>query len=314
MDKLIEEYHRPDERWGLWGINSYDEFIQKFMVIGKFHKGIPPEIIEEYKVVERLLCYSYYHFPLLDEAFSKVTRIFEAAVKLRMEELEIPAKKGYESLYDKIKKIEPFISTTLFEEWIAAKEQRNTFAHPTAGSLKGIIHFRGLFQMVNIINTVFLDKNKIDESEGLLSNLKNESDHFRDGLFKFKFGDKNYLIWSLVPYSCFETQSILKSFWVVNPVLTYFPQTLEKLDFSFPIALRLANLKITKDSFEAENLASGQKVYATLTNDPRNLDLLKRHKELVESSELIVRKHYELRMRFEMGCELTKFLYDECWN
>ena len=314
MNNLIKEFHEQDERWAIWGINSHEEFIKQFMVIGKFHKSVPFEIIDEFKAVERLLCYSYYYFPLLDEAFSKITRIFESAVKIRMEELGIPSKKGFESLNEKIRKIEPFISPTLLAEWIAAKEKRNSFAHPTAGSLKGIIYYRGLFQMVNIINTVFLDKDKIDQSEQALANLKFESQHLKDGLFKFEAGDKNYLVWSLVPYSCFETSKISKSFWVIHPVLTYFPQKVEKLNFSLPIPLRLTNIKITNDSFEALNIASGQIVRVTRTINPINLELLNKHKELVASSELIVRKHYWQLMESEMGFELAKFLYEECWE
>ena len=314
MDKLIKEYHKPDERWRIWGINSYEEFIQKFIVIGRFHKNVPSEIKEEYKVVERLLCYSYYHYPLLDEAFSKVTRVFESAIKLRLEKLGIPKKKGFESLYEKIKKIEPYISPTLLAEWKAAKEMRNTFAHPTAGSLKGISHFRGFFQMINIINTVFLDKNNIDQREQALDNLKIESLPFKDGLLKFQTGDKNYLVWSLVPYSQFENKAATKSFWVIHPVLTYFPQTAEELNFSLPIPLRLTNLKITNDTLEALNIASGQIVHATITNNPINVELLKKHKELVASSELMVKQHYLLLMESEMGFELAKFLYEECWE
>jgi hypothetical protein len=313
MGNLIHQYHIPDRIWKIWNANSHEDFIKNFMVIGKFHDKVPDKIINDYKIVERLLCYSYYHYPLLDEAFSKATRIFESAIKLRLKELGIPDPPKFESLEKKIKKIEPFTSPTVLIEWNKARDIRNAFAHPEAGSLMGIIVLRGFYQMVNIINTVFLDKNVIEENEQLLNNLKAESLHLKEGLFKFQYQGKNILVWSIIPYSFFKTRNIDKSFWVFHPVFTYFPQTTDKLDFSLPICLRLCNLEISEISIKATILKSGEKIEATKTDNPINIDQLKKHKDLIASSEMTVKDLYWHHLESEVTFEVVKFLYDECW-
>jgi hypothetical protein len=313
MNDLIQKYHTPDQRWNLWNANNYEEFIKTFMVIGKFHDKVPPVIKDEYKIVERLICYSYYHYPLLDEAFSKATRIFESAIKNRLDELGIPVK-GLVTLEKKIKKIEPFTSSAVFDEWNKARKIRNYFAHPEAGKYLGITVARGFYQMVNILNLIFLDKKEIEENEHLGDQLKEKAIHFKQGLFILHFGDKKILIWSFIPYSFFRTKNAEKSFWVFHPVLTYFPQTIEKLNFSLPLYLNLKNLNISTDHFEATILGSGQKIIITPTNNPLDINQLIKHNEIILSSEYKVKEIFWHLLETEMSFELTKFLYSECWE
>lgn len=313
MNDLIQQYHIPDQRWKVWNANNYEDFIKTFMVIGKFHDKVPLVIVEEYKIVERLLCYSYYHYPLLDEAFSKATRIFESAIKIRQEELGIPVK-GFESLEKRIKKIEPFTSSAVFDEWDKARKIRNYFAHPEAGKFLGITVARGFYQLVNIINLIFIDKKEIEENEHLLDQLKAKAIHFKQGLFILHFEDKKFLIWSLLPYSLFRTKEGEKSFWVFHPVLRYFPQTVEKLDFSLPLYLNLKDLNISTDCFEATTLDTGQKIMITPTDNPLNIEQLKKHNEIILASEYKVKEIFWHYLETEMTFELTKFLYSECWE
>lgn len=313
MNDLIQQYHTPDKRWTIWNANNYERFIKTFMVTGKFHDKVPSVLVDEYKVVERLLCYSYYHYPLLDEAFFKATRIFESAIKLRQKELGLPMKE-FESLEKRIKKIEPFTSPTVFQDWEKVRMIRNYFAHPEAGKLTGITVVRGFYQMVNIINLIFLDKLEIEENEHLLDNLKSKAIHFKQGLFILQFADKKYLIWSLLPYSLFRTKKAEKSFWVFHPVLRYFPQTVEKLDFSFPLYLNLKDISISNDSFEATILDLGQKITITTTDNPINQEQLKKHNEIILSSDYQVKEIYWNYLEAELSFALTKFLYSECWK
>ena len=87
MNELIEIFHKPDSRWTIWGADTYDAFIKLFMIYGKFHKDVPKKIVDDFQIVERLICYSYYYYPLIDEAFSKSTRVFESAVRLKLADL-----------------------------------------------------------------------------------------------------------------------------------------------------------------------------------------------------------------------------------
>lgn len=314
MQNLLKEYKKPDERWEIWGVNSHSEFMSKFMVIGRFHDNVPELIKEEFKVVERLLCYSYYHYPLIDEAFSKVTRIFESAISLRLKELNIPDEKKIETLDKKIKKIEAYTSSTLMKDWNAAKNIRNSFAHPIAGSLRGITLFNGFFQMVNILNTIFLDKTIVEYNIQALNQLKEVATPFKKGLFKFQIEDKNFLVWSILPYSFFENKNVKKSFWVIHPVLTYFPQKIDKINFSLPIFQSLKNIRITENSFEATNIYNNKMIFATPTNKKENIELLNKHQAQIESSEIEVKQAYWNLLEHEINNEVVKFLYENCWE
>ena len=314
MEELISKYHEPDSIWTIWNIRSYNEYMSKFMVRGKFHDQVPKEIIKEYEQVERLLCYSYYCYPLIDEAFSKVTRIFESAVNLKLKEHRIENKSGYDSLNEKLKKIEKFTSPEIYNFWNHARKVRNIFAHPKPGRLMGITIFSSFLLMINILNTLFLDKTDIEFNENSLIDLKDQAKKLETGLFILEFDSKRILVWSILPYSFFKYGNILKSFWVFHPVFTYFPQTTEKLDFSLPISFRLKNVKIHPKGLTGVNLITGKTINVIKTDKEENRNSLKAHELLIENSGLEVKQLYWNFLEREMFNEVVRFLYHECWN
>jgi hypothetical protein len=314
MNNQLEEFHTPDSMWEVWNINSHKDFIDKYMVKGKFHSNVPDEIQKEFEVVERLLCYSYYSYPLIDEAFSKATRTFEAAVKKRLEVLDISIKKNASSLNQMLEKLEQHTSPQLITEWHKARRVRNIFAHPNPGQLFGITVFRSFIQMVNILNTLFLDKKQVEKNEALLAKLKQETSSYNNGLYKLEIDDKAFLVWSIIPHYAFKTKNGLKSFWVFHPVLTYFPQTSDKLDFSLPICLRLEKVKYSKNKIVAINLKDNKTIKVSLTDKIENKNALAKHKTLLGSCDIEVRKMYWHFLDTELANEIVKFIYHECWN
>jgi|GEM_PF-1521775 len=314
MIDSLDSFHTADSIWAIWGVNSHQDFVDKFMVVGKFHPNVPEEIVNEYKIVERLLCYSFYSYKLFDEAFSKVTRIFESAVKLRLTQLGIAVKDEYEPLNNRLKKLENYTSPGLFKEWDKARKARNIFAHPTGGQQFGIIVHISFLQMVNILNTLFLDKEVIDKNEAVLERMKTETKSFNNGLFKLEIDDRAYLVWSIIPYSCFYDTDKLKSFWVFHPVFTSFPQTTDKLDFILPICLRLKDVSYSEKEIIAINLENNKPIRVRLTDKKENRDMLATHEELVDTSDSEVQEIYLNFLDTELANEIVKFLYHECWN
>jgi hypothetical protein len=313
---LIKDFHTPDKRWGIWNIRAHEDFVKNFMVSGKFHGKVPPQIVEEYNIVERLICYSYYHYPLIDEAFAKATRIFEIAVNLKLKELNIPKTKGYEPLNSKIKKIASYTSPSLITEWEKARKVRNIFAHPEPGKLAGIIVVRGFYQMVNILNLMFIDKIEIEENENLLDDLKRKAEPLKKGLFilDIENNPNKYLIWSVIPYSLFKINNIEKSFWVFHPVFKNFPQTTEELVFDQPFYLNLKDVIITDYSLVGRTTNTKKEVKVIPTLDQNHVALLKKHNKIVLSSQIEVKQNYWTYLETEISFELVKFLYNECWQ
>jgi hypothetical protein len=314
MDKILTKYLQPDETWSIWKINSHEEFLEKFMVAGKFHKDVPDQIIKDYEIVERLICYSYYHYPMFDEAFSKITRLFEAAVNLRLEMSGIEKSKKFQSLNVKLKKLEKLTSIEIYKQWDNAREIRNVFAHRDAGCFMGIIIYRSLLQMVNIINTLFLNKNITELNKSSLEIIETQSRNFRNGLFILEFEGKNYLGNAMIPYAFFKKDTINLSFWVFHPILTHFPQTVDKLAFTLPFFLRLKDIKIKDDILQGINLTNGKSIILTVTNKEEDINKFKAYKAIFETSETKVKKIHLSHFMKEVSFEITKFLYYECWE
>lgn len=313
---LIRYYHIPDKRWSIWRINSHEDFIKYFMVKGKFHDKVPSQIVDDYIIVERLICYSYYHYPLIDEAFAKATRTFEIAVNLKLKILNIPKAKGYESLDSKIKKIAQYTSPSVMAEWDKARKVRNIFAHPEPGNIAGIVVARGFYQMVNILNLMFIDKTEIEENENSLDGLKRKAEPFKKGLFilHVQNNPNKYLIWSVLPYSLFKINSVEKSFWVFHPVFKHFPQTVEESVFDPPFYFNLKDVHISEYSLIGITTDTKVEVKLIPTLDQNHIDLLKAHDNIILSSQIEVKQSYWTYLETEISFELVKFLYNECWQ
>jgi hypothetical protein len=312
MIEKTKKYLIPDQRWNIWGIKSRDDFDEKVVTYGKFIEKVPEKIINDYSVVERLLWYSYYYYPLFDEALSKATRIFESAISQRIYDLELDKQNKIKNLSQKIKKLKPFVTDEVYLEWEKAREVRNLFAHPIPGSLFGMV-FGAPLQMVNIINCIFLEKKVFEKNEQKLNELQDTSANLRDTLMTFKYNDRKILIWSILPHYCFETENILKSFWIFHPVLISFPQTMEELSFTPPIGMRLKEIKIHENGLKAIDLESDQEIELVITNNARDIELRDRYKTLLESAEKQVKDFYFNYLDSEMSLGIIKFKYEEWW-
>jgi hypothetical protein len=244
LKDLISKYHQPDSTWNIWKVNNHDEFIEKFMVKGKFHQKVPDEIIKEYEIVERLICYSFYHYPLIDEAFAKLIRIFEAAVKLRLKQFGIEDNVHYGSLNDKLKKLAPYTTSEIFLKLNSVRVIRNILAHPETNQLFGIAIHKAFISIINLLNILFLDKSILELNDSSYDQLIKEAQHLKDDLCVFNFNSKKYLVLSVVPGVFYKSDSISKTLWILKPVLNDFPQNQVQANFEMPFFLRLKDLVI----------------------------------------------------------------------
>lgn len=314
MTQETEKYFNPDPRWKIWGINSRDDFNNKVVVSGRFHNDVPKKIIDDFIIVERLLWYSYFFYPLFDEALSKATRIFESSITHKIKDLDLDKENKIKNLSQKIRKLKPHFSPEAYLEFEKAREIRNLFAHPTPGNLMGMVIYGALLQIVNIVNSIFLDQKILDINEQKLKYLQDASSHLRDNLFTYVYKNHKILVWSIIPYNCFEKDSILKSFWIFHPVLQDFPQTMDSLYFSPPIGLTLSNLAIDKNGIKAIDLQTDQEIEVTFTQNPIDIALKDRYKSLLATSDQQVKDTYFDYLDSEMSLGIIKFKYYECWE
>lgn len=311
-EERISEYLKPEEFWDIYGITSQKGFIEKIVTKGKFHKNVPKEIQSDYEIVERLLFYSYYKYSLIDEAFGKSTRIFEASIDLKIRMLDIE-KKEFESLASKIKRLEKHSSGELFKQWMHSKNLRNTFAHHKAGRLMGITLINAFHYNINMINSVFLSKKEIFEKENSLKKIKERSNHLNKGLFIMKYKDKSFLIWSMIPYTSTIKNKIEKSFWVFHPVYNK-KQIREISDFPDPFMLNLKNLRINEKGLEASIIDTNEEIEIISTNKTENLEKYNYHLKQMLEVELSLKEAYWIYLENRLNTGVSNFIYNFNWE
>jgi hypothetical protein len=303
---------QPDDTWNYFSIASETDFTSKYFLEGKFHSQVPEEIVEDYAVVERLLYYSYYYYPLLDEAFAKSTRIFEASVTLKLEKLGMK-KEGFESLNSKLKRLENHSSKDLFAQWQSAREMRNIFAHQKAGTLMGMTLIKAFKHNLNMINSVFLSPEMIQEKENHLKTLLNQTEHFTKGLFILEYKNQKILIQGLRPYTTGILKNKNKSLWVFIPI-TGDKEIRTLNDFPSPIILKLEDVKISHTGLEAIESETKERVSLYITNSSDNIEKLKQHiirLEALESKDSGQSLEYMALLKHTIGKAISDFLYED---
>ncbi|RYE51422.1 MAG: hypothetical protein EOP48_18245 [Sphingobacteriales bacterium] len=141
-------YHEPDSRWAGFDIHDYNSYFRTYLVKGLFHSVVPHEVKEAYSMAEYMMAFAWYHYPLYDEAFFKVLRIIEMAVKLRCQQIDIQLRntrlrnnktveetKMLQQLANELRKAEPDKDLRILTEIIP--KLRNSIMHPVRHSFAG---------------------------------------------------------------------------------------------------------------------------------------------------------------------------------
>ena len=86
----MKNYFQPHTLWKVFGAKNRKEYLEKYVIEGRFHSAVPQDVVEAYITAEYIMAHAYYHWAMYDEAPNKIYRIFEMAVKLLAKEKEIP--------------------------------------------------------------------------------------------------------------------------------------------------------------------------------------------------------------------------------
>lgn len=304
----MKNFLEPDTTWESLGISSQEDFVKKFVTVGKFHKNVPEEIVLDYEIVERLQFYSYYKYALVDEAFARATKIFEAGVNLKISGLKLEKEKGFESLNSKLKKLEKFSSSELIRQWNHCREIRNIFAHHEVNRQFGSTLLSSFTYIINMINTLFLEKNEIFDKEKALSDLQNKTINFEKGLFIMKFMGKPLLVWSCIPYTISINSKENRSLWCFHPV--YKNNELKELkDFMPPIIVALEKIYIEGDTFKAKCIDTSEYIEVQSTCVTENIIQYEIYNQTKLNANLELKQLYWKILEMKIGNEVSRFLY-----
>lgn len=310
---MKEDFLKPDDAWEIFGVKDQDDFISKFLKKGKFHKDVPEKIIRDYEKVERLIFYSYFYYPLIDEAFGKSTRIFEASVNLKFEQLNLKSHKKFESLNSKIDKLQDYFSNELISQFKEVKELRNLFAHHKAGRLMGFAILRAFTHNINMINSIFLEKEEIEKMESSIEDLRKKSEGLKNGLYVLNGRDNYaYLIWAATPYTSWIKDSKLYSLWVFHPVIK--ADNVENFtQLPNPFFHELEDVQFKENSLTAIDGKTGNKISLKNTNNWAFLKDLDAHNDLSKKLKDADRHLYALQVKREIALGIAEFIYKYAW-
>ena len=77
----MNEWYQPDDRWPALGIGSREDYVAAYVFAGRFHPGVPADVVQAYETVSHLMAQAWYHYPLYDEALAKL--LFPAGTRPR---------------------------------------------------------------------------------------------------------------------------------------------------------------------------------------------------------------------------------------
>lgn len=321
----MKEWYESDEIWTTIGVRKREEYVEKYVLEGKFHGRVPEDVVNSFHTAEYLMAHAWYHYPMYDEAVKKLLGIFEMAVKLKCQDLgfdlEFENKKGKKEahklgvLIDKICALEK--EKEIKAQLHQVRELRNFHAHPERYSfMGGSIAKQSIIPLINILNMLFLDSKAVQEAKQELIKFKEQYGQFNEGLFVLERGEegKRVLIMQASPVDVFKVNGEWVSFWSFLPVLGNAYELLSNNKYPPPITMGFSGVAVKDDGIVGKEQKTGYEVLIKPTSNPTNQEKLKHYQQ--EMSLLSERQQlfYSWSVQREVTKGFHKFMYLHYWN
>ncbi len=293
----------PDSRWKIFKVKSESDFHREFLVSKNTHSDVPDHIVEELISFEKLQLLSYYYYPLYGDSFSRLTRIFEMAIKAKAKQLniEISISGRDVSLNKLIVKVCTDYSGLYKRRMDWARRMRNMNAHPENTTLYGNILKTPLIRLTNIVNDVFRTKEFFENEDKVFKKMKSDYKVFEAGLWKLD----QYLIHSVEVFAVRNDLSL----WGFYPVLLNYPSKEEDNLFIIePFFSIIKHHKIVNDSLILETI-DNLKIEINSTIKKENIDRLKNYQNQIDLASEDTKKSVDLIMEQIIGYQIENFKY-----
>ncbi|MDQ8051916.1 MAG: hypothetical protein REI78_02770 [Pedobacter sp.] len=312
----MEEWLRADPTWRALGFASRKAFLGRFLVRARFCPGVPKDVRDAYHTVERMMAYSYYHYPLYDEACRRVLGIFEMAVTIRAVQLleskghEVPPNRKF-TLNAKIELISAEPIYAYFRSQLhLIRDFRNSLSHPTDHSFMGGMNLRPIIAIVNVINFIFLDMAQVGINQRRSRELSALFGPFTDGPVVIEAWGKRIVTDGFGFDAMLEiggSEVCLCWFSVVSEL------TLSRLKdsvFEEPVVLRLEDLRFLDGKLEARERGTGDLIvlHRGLTSGER--DAYERFFEGFAGLEEIWRFAFMDNNKVKLARAVEDFIYE----
>lgn len=314
------EYHQPDDRWdAVFGIPDFETYQTKLVVKGLFHPTVPKDVIDAYNVAEYMMALAYYHYPLYDEAFSKLLRITEMAVKLRCNQLGIELKKEGSPINKKL-------STLINELCIAEpgkdlkhgltviRNIRNSVMHPDKHSYSGAMSKGAIQSTVTLLNELFIPGPIFTPFLKHHDGIKKQLIDYQTGLFILEYQEKRYLIES----ARIEAAILVADHWiyylVAYPVTLNIGDQMKTHSYSMPLLYFVNDLTLGENWISAKEAETNVPIKITTSNHPDNLATYQRFVAEREAASLNDKSIYDHFVKDTIARKENEFWYKWLWK
>jgi hypothetical protein len=311
------KWYEPENIWDIYGINNREEFVERYVVEGKFHDNVPEDISKSFVTVSYLLANSYYHWPMFDEAMSKLLLIMEMAIKLKAKQLEISIKKGKRDrrlvdIIDDVFKNEDLLF--LKPDFDRARNLRNIKMHPERHSFMGAFgraHDNAQL-FVNVMNLLFIDKSILKNITIKNNELNEQLNVFKNNLFVLEYNHTKILIVNLHYIKYVEGVSNCLSLLYVDPIFTNVHEVFVDKKYPEPLIISLTDLNVEDDELNGIDL-KGEPVKIYKTEKPENI---KKWHQYASEIQGIDQKEIDTYIQVNSSpvlWEMEKIIYENCW-
>lgn len=314
-------YYKPDARWDLY-VKTRKEFVKQFVVIGKFHDKVPEGIVKSFETVSYLLAHSYYHWPMFDEAMSKVLLIMEMAIKIKASELDISTQKTTKNNRKSKKRLVDIINDVfkvkelmfLKPDFDRARNFRNIKMHPDKHSFMGALSLAhaNAHLFVNVINLLFLEKTILENITTNQKKLEQQLIVFKNKLFVLEFNDTKILIVDVHTLKYVESSNNKLLMLYINPVFTKVHEVFVEKKYPDPLVITLKNFNINQDRIEGIDIKNKHvNIYPT-----EKLENIIKWRKYIEDLNLVSNEDIDIYIKFNSSPALwnmERVIYENCW-
>jgi hypothetical protein len=57
-DFSMEKWYEADERWSIFGVKNRAEYVQHYVLEGRFHDDVPEDLVKAYQTAEHLMAHA----------------------------------------------------------------------------------------------------------------------------------------------------------------------------------------------------------------------------------------------------------------
>lgn len=289
LEKGVLPYHEPDFIWqSFQGVTDFESFIEKFVMPGRFHQGVPEAIVKSYRIAEHIIAHSWYHYPVIDEALVKLLRTMELAVKLRCEQLGIPLhaqdkksikrKKQLNGLIDELKIAEPDKDIVEILHWL--RGVRNYLMHPERETLVGAIAFNHIRQCLIMYNALFLSNEVFQRSKVKLGEMQSLLKELTGYLCVLEHTGFRYIVYEADVVEAYEVNNKWHFLFAAKAVPNDFAAMLANDCFPSSIVYTITDIQISNNKISGKVISCGELFILSKNTHPQNVETFTLYKEV----------------------------------